>query len=82
MTNPLASGGPWCEIFKTHGHDPYHFHLMQKYRTIPKSTFCNFCKSVGYEDKDYRTLDMMKEQITDTYRVHDEHVTGKYTQQL
>jgi hypothetical protein len=80
--NSLASGVPWCDIFKTHGHDPYHFPLMQKYQTVPKSTFYNFCKSVGHEDKDCRTLVMMKERISDTYRVQVEHVTGKFAQQL
>jgi hypothetical protein len=77
MPNPLASGGPWCEIFKTHGHDPYHFPLMQKYQVVSKSTFCNFFKSVGHEEKDNRTLEMIKEMIVDTYKVHDEHVIGQ-----
>jgi hypothetical protein len=81
MLNPLSSGGPWCDICKTHGHDPYHFPLMQKYQTIPKSTFCDFCKSVGNEDKDCRNLDMMKERIVDTYRVQVEHITRQPTQQ-
>jgi ribosomal protein S18 len=50
---------------------------MLKYQKVPKSTFCNFCKSVGHEDKDYRTLEMMKERIADTYKVQVEHVTGQ-----
>jgi ribosomal protein S18 len=81
MPNPLALGGPGCDIHKTHGIDPYHFPLMQKYQIVSKSTFCNFCKSSGHEDKDCRTLDMMKERIADTYKVRDENVTGKPTQQ-
>jgi hypothetical protein len=78
MPNPLASRGPGCEIFKTHGHDPYYFPLMQKYQTVPKRTICNFCKSVGQEEKDCRTLEMMKEIIADTYRVQDEHVIRQF----
>jgi hypothetical protein len=73
--NPLPTGGPWCEICRTHGHDPYHCPMMQKYQTVPKTTFCNFCKSVGHEDKDCRTLEIMKERTSDTYRVQDELMT-------
>ena len=54
---------------------------MHKYQTIPKSTFCNFCKSDEHEDKDCRTLEMMKERIEDTYMVQDEHVTCQSMQQ-
>ena len=53
IPNTLPIGGLWCEICKTHGHDPYHCPMMQKYQTMPKSTFCNFCKFVGHEDKDF-----------------------------
>jgi hypothetical protein len=59
LPNPLPTGGPWCKIFKAHGHDPYHCPMMQKYETIPKSLDCNFCKSVGHDDKDCRTMDLM-----------------------
>jgi hypothetical protein len=47
--------------------------MMQKYQTVPKTTFCNFCKSVGHEDKDCRTLEIMKERTSYAYRVQDEH---------
>jgi hypothetical protein len=50
--------------------------MMQKYQTMPKSTFCNFCKSVGHEDKDCRTLEMMKERTSDAYRMQVEPMTG------
>jgi hypothetical protein len=81
MSNPLASKVPWREISKTHGNDPYHFPLIHKYHIVPKSTFCNFCKLVGHEDKDYRTLEMMKERIAYTYRVQVEHVIIQSAQQ-
>jgi hypothetical protein len=69
MKNNLPTGGPWCEICRTHGHDPYHFPMMQKYQIVTKNTFYNLCKSVGYEDKDCRTLEIMKERKSDAYRV-------------
>jgi hypothetical protein len=43
--------------------------MMQKYQTMPKSTFYNFCKFVGHEDKDFQTMEMMKERTSDTYRM-------------
>ena len=30
LSNPLLTRGLWREICKTHGHDPYHFPMMQK----------------------------------------------------
>jgi hypothetical protein len=80
MPSPLYSGGPWCDICKTHGNDIYHFPLMNKYQTVPKSTFCKFCKLDGHKDKDCGNLEMMKEMIADTYMVQDEHVTRQTTQ--
>jgi ribosomal protein S18 len=77
MPNPLPTGGPWCEICKTHGHDPYHCPMMQKYQTVPKNAYCTFCKSVGNDDKDYKTMDLMRERTSDTYRVQAEMMTGK-----
>jgi hypothetical protein len=65
------------EICKTHGHDPYHCPMMQKYKTIPKSSYCNFCKSVGHDDKDCRTMELMRERTSDTYRVQEEMMTGQ-----
>jgi hypothetical protein len=81
MPNPLPTGGLWCELCKTPGHDPYHCPMMQKYQTMPKSTFCNFCKSVGHEDKDCRTLELMKERTSYAYRMQDELMIGQPAQQ-
>jgi hypothetical protein len=77
MPNPLPTGGPWCEICKTHVHDPYHCPMMQKYQTIPKNVYCTFCKSVGNGDKDCRTMDLMRERTSATYRVKTEMMKGK-----
>jgi len=70
--NPLPIGGPWYEICRTNEHDPYHCPMMQKYQTVPKSTFYNFYKSVGHEDNDHRTLEMMKEMASYAYRMQVE----------
>ena len=48
---------------------------------VPNTTFCNFCKSVGNEYKDCRTLEIMKERTSDAYRVQDESMAGQLAQQ-
>jgi hypothetical protein len=82
MPNPLPTGGLWCEICKKPGHDPYHCSMMQKYQTVPKSSYCNFCKSVGHDDKDCRTMELMRERTSDAYRVQAEMMTGQATPQF
>ena len=77
VPKPLPTGGPWCGICKMHGHDPYHFPMMHKYKTIPKSSYCNSCKSVGHDDKDCRTMELMRERTSDTYRMQVEMMTGQ-----
>jgi hypothetical protein len=67
--NTFPIGGPWFEIYTTHGNDCYHFPMMQKKKKEPKSTFYKFCKSVGHEDKNCRTLDLIKEITLDVYRI-------------
>jgi hypothetical protein len=82
MPNPCTLGGLWCEIFKKRGHDPYHFPMMQKYQTVPKSSYCNFCKSVGHDDKDSITMELMRERTSYAYRVQDEMMTGQVVPQF
>jgi hypothetical protein len=77
MPNPLPTGGLWCEICKTQWHDPYHFPMMQKYQTVPKNAYYTFCKSVGHDDKDCKTMDLMRERTSDTYRVQVKLMTGQ-----
>jgi hypothetical protein len=77
MSNPLPMGGLWCEICKKLGHDPYHYMMMQKYQTVPKTSYCTFCKSVGHDDKDCRTMELMRERASNAYRVQAEMMTGK-----
>jgi hypothetical protein len=75
VPNPFPTGGPWCDIFKTHGHDPYHCPMMQKYKKVPKSSYFIFCKLVGHDDKDCRTMELMREITSNTYRVKVEMMT-------
>jgi hypothetical protein len=82
VPNPFPIGIPWCNICKTHGHDPYHCPMMKKYQTIPKCSYCNFCKLVGHDDKDCRTMELMRERTSDTYKVQEKMMIGKFAPQF
>jgi hypothetical protein len=82
VPNPLPTGGPWCENCKKHGHDQYHCPMMQKYNIVPKISYCNFCKSTGHDDKDYRILELMRDRTLETYRVQVYMMTGKSAPQF
>jgi hypothetical protein len=49
---------------------------------VPKSSYCIFCKSVGHDDKEYRTLKLMRERTPDTYRVQAEMITDQVAPQF
>ena len=51
--------------------------MMYKYQIVPKSSYYNFCKSVGHDDKDYRTMELMRERTSDAYRVKVEIMAGQ-----
>jgi hypothetical protein len=55
--------------------------MMKKDQTMPKSAFCNFCKSLGHEKKDHRTLEIMKERTSDAYRMQFEPMACPHVQQ-
>jgi hypothetical protein len=56
--------------------------MMKKYHTIPKSSYCNFCKPVGHDEKYCRTMDLLKERTSDTYKVQEEMMSGKVSPQF
>jgi hypothetical protein len=64
VPNPFPTRGPWCDICNINGHDPYHFPMMHKCKRVPKISYCNFFKSVGHDDKDCRTMEMMRERTS------------------
>jgi hypothetical protein len=56
--------------------------MMHKYQTVPKNSYCTFCKSVGHDDKDCRTMELMWERTSDAYRVWAEMMTGQAAPQF
>ena len=55
--NPLNTQGmPWCRVFQTRGNKFEECLYLQKIVSAPASSYCKFCRSVGHDEKDYRSL--------------------------
>jgi hypothetical protein len=78
VSNPLSGGG-YCEICKKWGHHPIECQLLQKYKITPRKFFYNFFNSVGHEEKDYRTFNLMRERIYNMYRIQEENFVEKWS---
>jgi len=71
--NPLGPGdGAWCEIWRSRGHRPKNFHLLQKYQSTQRILYCNFYKLVGHEQSDCHAWKLMSEKDFVVYRVQGE----------
>lgn len=73
----LASGvhnqlnpGLWCNICRERGqHHSDDCYLLQKYVQTLKQIFCNFCRSIGHDEKNFQSYYLMMEHIVDSYRL-------------
>ena len=71
--NPFNPAVLYCEIYRTTSqHHPKHCHLLQRYVQVPKNTYCKFCKSVGHNEDECHSYDLMREHTYDAYRVQNE----------
>lgn len=71
-TRPSVGPTLWCAICQVAGkHVIDNCHLLQKFVQTLQQLFCNFCKSVGYDEHNYRSYELMMER-TPTYRIQDE----------
>lgn len=87
----ITSGAPnpvnlslWCDICRTRGqHHSEYFYLLQIYIQNLKKLFYNFYRSVGDDDKNFWSYDLMMDHTADSYRLQDEGHTheekGKHT---
>jgi hypothetical protein len=66
--NTLPREG-YYEICKKWGHHPPNCPLLRKYRIMPQNLFCNLCKSVGHEEKDFHAFNLMRESTSYMYRI-------------
>ena len=46
--------------------------MLQKYTKTPKNLYYTFCSSVGHEDSNCHTLDMIRERTQDIYVMQSE----------
>lgn len=69
-----STGVPlWCAIFQIDGkHATNHCHLLENFVQTPQQLFCTFCKSVGHNERNCRSYELMMEQ-TPTYRMQIEN---------
>jgi hypothetical protein len=74
---PLVEGLGYCEICNTLGHHPTSFPLLHKYQIPPRNLFCDFCKSIGHDEKDFRAFDLMREHTSYVYIIQEENDTTK-----
>lgn len=68
------STGPmlWCAIYQVDGkHVIDNCHLLHKFVPTPQHLFCNFCQSVGHDERNFRSYELIM-GITPTYRVQVE----------
>lgn len=72
---PEAQAGPrmapalLCVICQIGGkHATNNYHLLQKYTQNSQQLFCNFCRSVGNDERTCRSYELMMNR-TSTYRV-------------
>jgi len=59
----------WCVICQIgRKHMMNNCHLLQKYTQTPQQLFCNFCRSVGHDERTRRSYELMMDQ-TLAYRM-------------
>jgi len=67
QVGPSAVPVLWCAICQMGGkHAMDNKHLLQKYTQTPQQLYCNFCRSVGHDERTCRSYDFMMER-TPTY---------------
>jgi len=72
QARPSAEPTLWCAICQVAGkHMIFYCHLLQKFVQTPQQHFCNFCKSVGHDECNYHSYELMMD-ITLAYWVHGE----------
>ncbi len=62
----------WCAIFQVIGqHLIENCHILHKFVPTTKQLFCNFCKSVGHDERHCRSYELIMDK-THTYRMQVE----------
>ena len=63
QTGPSAAPTLWCVIYQIRGkHTTDNCHLLQKYTQTSQQLFCNFCRSVGHDERTCRSYELMMDR--------------------
>ena len=66
QVGPSVGPALWCAICQVAGkHTTNNFHLQKKFVQTPQ-LFCNFCRSIGHDERNYRSYELMMDR-TPTY---------------
>lgn len=72
QVGPSMGPALWCAICQVAGkHMTDNCHLLQKFVQMSQQLFCNFYKSVGHEERNFRSYKLMMDR-TLAYRVQEE----------
>lgn len=72
QARPSAASALWCAICQIGGkHTTDNCHMLQKYTQTSQQLFCNFCRTVGHDERTCRSYELMMDR-THTYRVQTE----------
>ena len=72
QAGPSAGPTLWCVICQLVGkHVTNNCHLLQKFIQTPQQIFCNFCQSVGHDEGNCQSYELMTDK-TPAYRVRVE----------
>jgi hypothetical protein len=53
----------YYEIFRSHGHPPCHFPILQKYKIVPNTVYYELCGSPTHTTKQCCALDALADRI-------------------
>ena len=71
--NPFNPSVLYFEICRTTGqHRPEDCYLLQRYVQVPKNPYFKFYKSVGHNEDECHSFDLMRERTYDAYRVQND----------
>ena len=67
-SNPINTQGmPWCIIYQFRGHNPEECLYLHVIVSTLASMYCKFCKTVGHNEKYYKSFQFLQEKTMDTY---------------
>ncbi len=70
VLSPFNNNILYCEICRVTGHNrPKDCYLLQRYVQVAKNPYCRFFKSLGHNEDERRSFNLMMERTQDAYQV-------------